>query len=413
MTRNKLEIMSPAGNFECLAAAIQGGANSVYFGVDQLNMRSRSANNFKADNLPEIVKICKENIIKSYLTLNTVMYDEDIPIMQSIVDKAKDAGVSAIIASDQAIIMYAWARDMDVHISTQINISNALSLKFYAQYANVVVLARELNLTQVANIHRQIRELDIRGPQGKLIQLEMFVHGALCMSVSGKCYLSLHEYDSSANRGSCFQTCRRSYIVTDKETGRELEVDNEYIMSPKDLCAIGFMDKMAEAGVSVFKIEGRARSAEYVKTVTRCYSEAAQAIADGTYSKEKIEGWTGQLKTVFNRGFWDGYYLGQYLGEWSEVYGNKATQHKEYIGKTTNYFSNIGVAEFLIEADELKVGDKILIIGPTTGVIETSVTEIRIDLQPVDCAPKGVYCSVATPDKIRRGDKLYKLVDNI
>ena len=413
MTRNDIEIMSPAGNFECLLAAIQGGANSVYFGVENLNMRSRSANNFKADDLPKIVEVCKEHGIKSYLTINTVMYDDDIPVMQSILDKAKEAGVSAVIASDQAAIMYAWARDMDVHISTQINISNLLSLKFYAQYANVVVLARELNLDQVKNIHKQIIENDIRGPKGELIQLEMFAHGALCMSVSGKCYLSLHEYDSSANRGSCYQTCRRSYIVTDKETGRELEIDNEYIMSPKDLCTIGFMDKMIDAGVSVFKIEGRARSAEYVKTVTHCYSEAAQAIANGTYNKEKVEEWTNKLKTVFNRGFWDGYYLGQRLGEWSEVYGNKATQRKEYIGKTTNFFSNIGVAEFLIEADELRIGDKVLIIGPTTGVVETTVEEIRVELKPTETAPKGVYCSVVMPELIRRGDKLYKLIDNM
>ena len=394
-------------------AAIQGGANSVYFGVENLNMRSRSANNFKADDLPKIVEVCKEHGIKSYLTINTVMYDDDIPVMQSILDKAKEAGVSAVIASDQAAIMYAWARDMDVHISTQINISNLLSLKFYAQYANVVVLARELNLDQVKNIHKQIIENDIRGPKGELIQLEMFAHGALCMSVSGKCYLSLHEYDSSANRGSCYQTCRRSYIVTDKETGRELEIDNEYILSPKDLCTIGFMDKMIDAGVSVFKIEGRARSAEYVKTVTHCYSEAAQAIANGTYNKEKVEEWTNKLKTVFNRGFWDGYYLGQRLGEWSEVYGNKATQRKEYIGKTTNFFSNIGVAEFLIEADELRIGDKVLIIGPTTGVVETTVEEIRVELKPTETAPKGVYCSVVMPELIRRGDKLYKLIDNM
>lgn len=412
MTRSDLEIMSPAGNFECLMAAIQGGANSVYFGVEQLNMRSRSANNFKADDLPQIVDTCRKHGLKSYLTLNTVMYDDDIKVMETIVDKAVEAGVSAIIASDQAAIMYAWARNADIHISTQVNISNLMSVKFYAQFANVVVLARELNLTQVANIHQQIKEHNIRGPKGELIQLEMFAHGALCMSVSGKCYLSLHEYDSSANRGSCYQTCRRSYIVTDKETGRELEIDNEYIMSPKDLCTIGFMDKMVDAGVSVFKIEGRARSAEYVKTVTACYSEAAQAVADGTYSAEKVADWTQRLKTVFNRGFWDGYYLGQRLGEWSEVYGNKATQRKEHVGKVTNYFSNIGVAEFLIEADELHVGDKVLIIGATTGVVETTVTEIRVDLQPTDVAAKGVYCSVAVSEKIRRGDKLYKLIDN-
>lgn len=405
--------MAPAGNFECMMAAIQGGANSVYFGIEQLNMRSRSANNFKADDLPKIVELCKQHNVKTYLTINTVMYDDNIPTMQAIMDKAKDAGVSAVIASDQAAIMYAWARGMDVHISTQINISNALSLKFYSQYANVVVLARELNLQQVTYIHKQIIEQDIRGPKGELIQLEMFAHGALCMSISGKCYLSLHEYNSSANRGSCFQTCRRAYIVTDKETGRELEIDNEYIMSPKDLCTIGFMDEMVKAGITVFKIEGRARSAEYVKTVTRCYSEAAQAIADGTYTPEKVTEWTERLKTVFNRGFWDGYYLGQRLGEWSKVYGNKATQRKEYVGKTTNYFANIGVAEFLTEANELHVGDKVLIIGETTGVVETEVTEIRVDLKPTDKAEKGVYCSVPISDKIRRGDKIYRLVDNI
>jgi len=396
--------MSPAGNFECLMAAIQGGADSVYFGVGKLNMRSRSANNFTLENLPEAVAICNNNKIKSYLTLNTVMYDSDLSEMKKMVDAAKQVGISAIIASDPATILYASSKGVDIHLSTQINITNFESLNFYSQYASVAVLAREVSLEQVKEIYRQIVENNLR------IRLEMFAHGALCMAVSGKCYLSLHEYNASANRGGCYQICRRSYLVTDKETGRELEIDNQYIMSPKDLCTIHFMDKMIESGVRVFKIEGRARPAEYVKKVTQCYSEAAESIVAGNYSQEKIAVWKEQLATVFNRGFWDGYYLGQRLGEWSEVYGNKATKRKTYIGKITNYFSKLAVAEILMDAGDLHQNDELLIIGSTTGVIELNAEEIRVNLNPVEKAPKGEYCSIPVPQTVRRGDKLYRLI---
>ncbi|MDR2651369.1 MAG: U32 family peptidase [Prevotellaceae bacterium] len=407
------EIMAPTGNFECLTAAIQGGANSVYFGVENLNMRSKSANNFKLSQLAEIAEICRNNNVKSYLTLNVVMYDADLTDMRKIIEEVKKSGIDAIIASDQAAINYARQCNVEVHISTQLNISNIEALKFYAEYADVVVLARELNLEQVAEIHKQIHEQQIKGPNGKLIKLEMFAHGAFCMSISGKCYLSLHEYNYSANRGTCLQTCRRAYTVTDKETGAQLEIDNEYIMSPKDLCTIGFLDKMIDAGVSVFKIEGRARSAEYVKTVCRCYSEAVKSIVEGTYSQQKIDEWTRQLGNVFNRGFWNGYYLGQRLGEWSKAYGNQSPKRKEYVAKCTNFFGNIGVAEFLIEAGELNKGDEIIITGATTGVVEQTVNEIRVDLQDVVKAEKGIYCSIPTTEKIRRGDKLYKIVDAV
>jgi putative protease len=338
------------------------------------------------------------------------MYDNDLDDMRKIINEVKNTGINAIIASDQAAIHYARKCGVEVHISTQLNISNIESLKFYAQYADVIVLARELNLAQVAEIHKQICEQQIKGPGGNPVKIEMFAHGALCMSISGKCYLSLHEYSFSANRGTCLQTCRRAYTVTDRETGAQLDIDNEYIMSPKDLCTIGFLDKMADAGVSVFKIEGRARSAEYVKTVCHCYSEAVKSIADGTYSKQKIDEWMRQLGNVFNRGFWNGYYLGQRLGEWSKVYGNQSPKRKEYIAKCTNFFGNIGVAEFLIEAGELNIGDEILIIGSSTGVVEQTVNEIRVDLKSAEKAEKGIYCSVPTSEKIRRGDKLYKIV---
>ncbi|MDR2292108.1 MAG: U32 family peptidase [Prevotellaceae bacterium] len=405
------EIMAPAGNFECLMAAIQGGANSVYFGVENLNMRSKSANNFKLSQMGKIAEICKNNNVKSYLTLNVVMYDEDMNDMRKIVEEVKKTGINAIIASDQSAIHYACKCDVEVHISTQLNISNTEALKFYAQYADVVVLARELNLKQVAEIHRQICEQQIKGPSGNLVKLEMFAHGAFCMSISGKCYLSLHEYNFSANRGTCLQTCRRAYTVTDRETGAQLEIDNEYIMSPKDLCTIGFIDKMIDAGVSVFKIEGRARSAEYVKTVCRCYSEAVKSIVDGTYNQQKTDEWTRQLGNVFNRGFWNGYYLGQRLGEWSKAYGNQSPKRKEYIAKCTNFFGNIGIAEFLIEAGELNKNDEIIITGATTGLVEQTVEEIRVDLQPVEKAEKGVYCSIPVAEKVRRGDKLYRITD--
>ncbi|MDR2383836.1 MAG: U32 family peptidase [Prevotellaceae bacterium] len=408
LQKNEIEIMSPAGNFECLTAAIQGGADSVYFGAGNLNMRSRSANNFSIDDLREIVERCGEKDVKTYLTANTIMFDKDMAMMRELVDAVKDTGVSAVIASDPATIMYAAAKGVEIHLSTQINITNFESLRFYSQYADLAVLARELNLEQVKCIYEQIIANNLCGPCGSPVRLEMFAHGALCMAVSGKCYLSLHEYNASANRGSCYQVCRRSYIVTDKETGRELEVDNQYVMSPKDLCTIDFMDKMIDAGVRVFKIEGRARSAEYVKTVTRCYSQAAEAIVAGNYTPENIRTWKDALSSVFNRGFWDGYYLGKRLGEWSESYGNKATKRKTYIGKVTNFFANISVAEILIESGELAPNDEILIIGPSTGVVELTLNEIRVELQPVDKSIKGEYCSIAVNTKVRRGDKLYR-----
>ncbi|MDR0559010.1 MAG: U32 family peptidase [Prevotellaceae bacterium] len=409
LRREDMEIMSPAGNFECLAAALQGGADSVYFGAGNLNMRSRSANNFTVEDLPEAVALCKARNVKTYLAVNTVIYDGDIAEMRRLVDAAKENGISAVIAADPSTIMYARQKNVEIHLSTQVNITNFDALRFYAGYADVAVLARELNLEQVGEIYRQITENNLRGQSGNLLRLEMFAHGALCMAVSGKCYLSLHEYNSSANRGSCYQICRRSYIVTDRETGRELEIDNQYIMSPKDLCTIGFMDKMTEAGVRVFKIEGRARSAEYVKTVTRCYSEAAEAIASGNFSAEKISQWKASLGTVFNRGFWDGYYLGKRLGEWSETYGNKASKRKTYIGKVTNWFAQVGVAEILVETGEIRLNDEILIIGSTTGVIEQTANEIRVELQPVEKSVKGDYCSIPLVEKARRGDKVYVL----
>ncbi len=402
-----LEIMAPAGNFECLNAAIQGGANSVYFGVGNLNMRSHSANNFSSADLQQVCDICRENGVKSYLTLNIVLYDEDIEPMKEALQAAKAAGITAVIASDMAAITYARELGIEVHISTQLSISNSQSLKFYAQYADVIVLARELNLGQVKEIKATIDREQIKGPSGRLLEIEMFCHGALCMAISGKCYLSLHEYGASANRGSCYQLCRRGYSVTDLETGNTLEIDNKYIMSPKDLCTIEFMDKIIDAGVTVFKIEGRARSAEYVKTVARCYRDAADAVLAGKYTPEYASELKERLSTVFNRGFWDGYYQGARLGEWSEVYGNKATKSKKYIGKVTNYFSNIGVAEILIETGSISVGDNVIIIGPSTGVVEVKVEEIRVDLKSTESAVKGEYCSIAVPEKLRRSDKLY------
>lgn len=411
MKRTDIELMAPVGSYESLMAAIQGGANSIYFGIEQLNMRARSSNNFTKDDLREIVKICKENQVKTYLTVNTVLYDNELNLMHQVIDSAKENGVTAIIASDVAVILYARSIGVDVHISTQCNITNIESVKFYSQFADVVVLARELNLDQVASMHHQISKQDIRGPKGELVQIEMFAHGALCMAVSGKCYLSLHEKSSSANRGACMQTCRKAYTVIEKETGNELEIDNQYIMSPKDLCTIGFINKLIDAGVRVLKFEGRARSPEYVKTVLDCYSEAVDAHLDGSYNEEKIADWKERLSTVFNRGFWDGYYMGQKLGEWSSKYGNRATKRKMLIGKGTNYFNKIKVAEFLLESQELSVGDKILITGPTTGVVETTIEEIRVDLKSVEKAVKGDSFSIALDTTIRRSDKLYKIVD--
>ncbi len=403
----KIEIMAPAGNFECLMAAIQGGADSIYFGVGNLNMRSHSANNFNPEDIEKIVSICNEHGVRSYLTLNIVLYNDDIEPMKVALEAAKRAGITAVIASDMAAISYARLIGLEVHISTQLNVSNYEALKFYAQFADVVVLARELSIPQVKTISEKIISEGIKGPAGEPVQIEMFCHGALCMAVSGKCYLSLHEYNASANRGSCYQLCRRGYEVTDLETGESLHIDNKYIMSPKDLCTIEFMDKMIDAGVSVFKIEGRARSAEYVRKVTSAYRRAADAVMADSFTPELAASLKEELGEVFNRGFWDGYYQGARLGEWSTVYGNKATRKKTYIGKITNYFSNIGVAEVLVETGELKVGSNILIIGPSTGVIEMKVPEIRVDLNPSDKASKGEYCSIPVGEKLRRSDKVY------
>lgn len=410
-TKSNIEIMAPVGSYESLMAAIQAGANSVYFGIEGLNMRAKSSNNFTESDLEEIVSRCNSANVKTYLTVNTVLYDDDIPTMKKVVDAARRNKVSAIIAADMAVIEYAYSQNVEVHISTQLNISNALSLKYYSKYADVIVLARELNLQQVKKIHETIEQEQIKGPNGNLVQIEMFVHGALCMAVSGKCYLSLHEKNYSANRGSCLQTCRKGYEVKEIESGNQLHIDNEYIMSPKDLCTIEFIDELINAGVTVFKIEGRARSAEYVKTVVSAYKEASEAYKEGIFTPELGKELKERLETVFNRGFWNGYYLGQKLGEWSRNYGSKATKRKIYIGKGTNYFPKIGVAEFLIETGELHVGDNILVTGPTTGVYETKVEEIRVDLKPVETTRKGERFSMPVNVKIRRADKLFRIVD--
>ena len=420
MTPNEhIEIMAPVGSYESLTAAIKAGADSVYFGIEHLNMRARSAANFTTDDLHQIVSICREAGVKTYLTVNTVIYPEDIPTMQTIVNHAKSAGVDAIIASDIAVMQYAVQQNVEVHLSTQLNIANTEALKFYAQFADVVVLARELNLTQVAAIHRDIIEQDIRGRHGEQIRIEMFCHGALCMAVSGKCYLSLHNLNSSANRGACAQICRRAYVVHDKASDVELEVDNEYIMSPKDLKTIHFLGQMLDAGVRVLKIEGRARGPEYVSTVVRCYREAVEMWEesrkpeDGSRKQEEIKAkiaeWDRQLATVFNRGFWNGYYLGQRLGEWTDSYGSKATKHKVYAGKCTNYYKNIGVAEFLLEAiPELHEGDELLITGTTTGVYACLAHDMRTD-QPVTVVKQGELFAIRTTEPLHRGDKLYLL----
>jgi putative protease len=411
MTRKDFEIMAPAGSYESLMAAIQGNADSVYFGAEQLNMRAGSSHNFTLSDLRKIVSLCRDNGLKSYLTVNVVVYDQEIKQMQEIIDVAADSGVTAIIASDLSAINYAFSKGVEVHLSTQMNVSNSEALRFYSQWADVVVLARELNLDQVKHIYNTIRENDIRGPGGELVRIEMFVHGALCMAISGKCYLSLHENNTSANRGNCYQTCRKAYIVTEKESGHQLEIDNEFIMSPKDLCTIGFIDRIIDAGARVFKIEGRARSAEYVKTVALCYDEAVNAVIEGTYSADKIELWKKRLSTVFNRGFWDGYYLGQRLGEWNTRYGSSATKRKLYLGKITNYFTKAGVAEIKLENGNLSSGEEILISGPTTGVLELTVGEIRVDLKETATALKGEFCSVKTGEFVRRSDKVYKWID--
>lgn len=411
MKRSDIEIMAPVGSYESLMAAIGAGADSVYFGVEQLNMRARSSFNFTLDDLAKIVSIAKKNGIKTYLTVNTIMYDRDLPVMRAVMDRAKAEGIDAVIVSDQAAIFYARSIGLEVHISTQLNLSNIESVAFYAQYADVVVLARELDIQQVNDIYRQIRERNIRGPRGELVKIEMFAHGALCMAISGKCYLSLHDASCSANRGSCRQICRRSYEVRDRDTGAELVIENNYIMSPKDLCTIDFLDRFIGAGVRVLKIEGRARSAEYVKRVVECYGEALKAIEDGTYTEEKAEAWKARLATVFNRGFWGGYYMGQRAGEWSDSYGSSATKRKVYVGKVTNYFKKLGVAEILIEASTLSTGEEAFIMGETTGVVEFVPDEIRVDLKPVDETVQGQYCSLKVPQLVRRGDKLYKMVD--
>ena len=413
MQKSELEIMAPAGNFECLHAAIQGGADSVYFGVGHLNMRSHSANNFRPEDLPEIVRICREAGVRSYLTLNIVLYPEDLAPMRQTLDAARDAGVDAVIASDMAAISYCRSIGLEVHISTQLSISNAEALRFYASFADVVVLARELNLGQVREIYDTIEREGICGPSGKKVRIEMFAHGALCMAISGKCYLSLHSYGASANRGECYQVCRRGYEVTDLETGNRLDIDNKYIMSPKDLCTIDFMDRIVESGVKVFKIEGRARAAEYVKRCASCYRRAADAVCDGSYTPELAAGLRKELSEVFNRGFWDGYYQGARLGQWSEVYGSQATMKKVYCGKVTNWFDRIAVAEISIESEALHVGDRAMAIGSTTGVVEFRVDDLRVNLEKADTAPKGVRCSVAVDPsicpqgKLRRGDKIY------
>ena len=401
--------MAPVGSRESLAAAIQAGADSIYFGIEKLNMRAHSASTFTIDDLREIAATCNEHGIKTYLTVNTIIYNEDIPLMHEIVDAAKEAGISAVIASDVAVMTYCNKVGQEVHLSTQLNISNVEALKFYAQFADVVVLARELNMSQVAEVHRLAEEQNICGPSGQPVRIEMFCHGALCMAISGKCYLSLDNANRSANRGECIQLCRRSYTVTDNETGTQLEIDNKYVMSPKDLKTVRFIDKMMKSGVRVFKIEGRARGPEYVYTVVKCYKEAIQSVIDGTFTEEKKDLWDERLATVFNRGFWDGYYLGQKLGEWNKNYGSCATEKKVYVGKGVKYFSKLGVAEFAIEAADFKKGDKLLITGPTTGVIYMNADEIRYDLEPVEEARKGQRVSMPVPAKVRPSDKLFKL----
>jgi putative protease len=412
MRREEVEIMAPVGSYESLMAAIQAGAGSVYFGVEHLNMRARSANNFGLNDLNEIVRRSKKAGVKCYLTVNVEVFDEELSVLDTVLTAARDAGISAVIAADMSVIQRCRELGVEVHISTQVNITNYESIRFYSQFADVVVLAREMNLGRVGNISQKIIDNDLRGPSGNLVRIEMFVHGALCMAISGKCYLSLHETHSSANRGSCMQACRRAYIVTDKETGRELEVDNEYIMSPKDLKTIHFLNKILDSGVTVLKIEGRARSPEYVKTVVQCYHEAVDAYFDGSFTEEKIAIWDEKLASVFNRGFWDGYYLGQRLGEWSSNYGSLATKRKIYTGKVTNYFSELGVAEIKLETGGLKVGDEMIISGPSTGLIQGKIEEVRVGLEPVLEAKKGEFCSIKVTAKVRRSDKLYKLVDS-
>jgi U32 family peptidase len=411
LPHKQLEIMSPVGSYDSLAAAIQGGANSVYFGVGKLNMRSRSSQNFNLDDLRQIATICQKAGVKTYLTLNTIIYDSELEEMRKTVDAAKEAGITAIIASDLSVMTYARSQGVEIHLSTQTNVTNLEAVRFFSQFADVVVTARELTLQQVHEIVQGIKTENICGPSGRQVQIEIFVHGALCMAVSGKCYLSLDNLNSSANRGACLQQCRRTYIVTDKEDGHQLEVDNDYIMSPKDLCTIGFLDKIVDAGVSVFKIEGRGRGPEYVKIVTQCYREAATAVIEGTFTQERVAAWMERLSAVYNRGFWDGYYLGRKMGEWTERYGSMATRRKQYLGLVTNYFSRLKVAEIKMETHKMQLNDQLLITGPTTGALEFELAEIRVDLKKVTGTSKGELCSVPVPGLVRRGDKVFKWVE--
>lgn len=407
---NKMELMAPAGSYEALAAAVKAGANSVYFGVEQLNMRTKSTHNFTMEDLPEIARVCKENGLKSYLTLNTIVYDHDVSLMKRILDETKASGITAVIASDHAVMNYAKKIGVTVHISTQANITNIDTVEFYSAYADVMVMARELSLLQVEAINKEIARREVTGPSGKLVRTEVFGHGALCMAVSGKCYLSLHSHFSSANRGACVQNCRKPYVVMDKDEGTQFEIDNEYIMSAADLCTIDFLDKVIAAGVSVLKIEGRGRAADYVFTTTQCYREAIDAYYDGTFSAEKVADWKERLSTVFNRGFWDGYYLGRKMGEWSDEPGSKATKRKVYIGKGMKYYEGPGIGEFLIEAQNVKVGDELIITGPTTGVVELQLESLRIDDEPAEVAKRGATITFPVNEKVRPSDKLYKLV---
>lgn len=412
MQRKNIDLMAPVGSYESLMAAIQAGANSVYFGIGNLNMRSRSSINFTFEDLRKIVNICNKAGVNTYLTVNTVIYDGELDTMRQIIDAAAEVKVSAVIVSDVAVMKYAREKGVEVHASTQLNIANIEAVEFYSQFCDVMVTARELSLDQVADITYQIKQRNIKGPNGKLVEIEVFCHGALCMAISGKCYMSLHEFHHSANRGACLQNCRRTYILKDKESDTEIEVDNEYLMSPKDLCTISFIDKIIDAGVSVLKIEGRARSAEYVKTVVECYDQAIKSVLDNTYNQEKIDEWTKRLSTVFNRGFWNGYYLGQRLGEWAKQHGSKATKTKVFLGKILNYYSNIGVAEIKLETDEeLLVSDEIVILGPTTGVVQQFVEEIHFEQKSVKKVKQGDLFSIKTDELVRRGDKLYKLED--
>ena len=404
----EIEIMSPVGSYESLAAAIQAGAGSVYFGVGKMNMRSRSAANFGFDDLRNITDICRQHNVKSYLTVNTIVYNNELNEVKQLLDLAKECQVSAIIASDFAVLNYCRQIGLEIHISTQCNITNIEAVRFFSQFADVMVLGREVPLVQMAEITKQIEEENIRGPKGELVRIEVFVHGALCMAVSGKCYISLDNYNYPANRGACLQPCRRGYIVKDMESDMELAIENKYIMSPKDLCTIGFLDKLLKAGVSILKIEGRGRSAEYVKVTTECYHEAVEAVQEGNFTWEKVEAWTERLRSVFNRGFWDGYYLGRTMGEWSERYGSQATTVRTHIGKVTNFFGKLSVAEITLESGEIAVGDTLVIEGPTTGVYETTVKELRLEVDPVPRAVKGQVCSIATDTVVRRGDKVYK-----